>query len=290
MSKETITRGFRITEETAEKLKAICADVGNQNAALESLIHAYEMQKAATTLTEQKTDIEDYNSHLQALQTAFLHSLELTENTENRIRTEFQKQLDSKDNTIINLQESLKLAESNAQVADERATTAETNAQAEIEQQATIIADLQTQLENANQKAEEQAETIRTTKGTISDKEKIISSLQTELETELDTAKKNANSVPELITRATTAENSLATAQKEIESLKQAMLLAEERAEIALQKAVLAEQQKATESAKATTEEIKRLYSEIDKLRQELTQTTNKKPKKSKPSETDTTN
>ena len=34
--KETIARTFRITEETAEKLKSICADFGNQNTALET--------------------------------------------------------------------------------------------------------------------------------------------------------------------------------------------------------------------------------------------------------------
>lgn len=274
--KETIVRTFRITEETAEKLKSICANFGNQNVALESLISAYEVQNAVDTLTDRQTDIADYNSHIQALQAAFLHSLEITENTEIRIKAEFQKQLESKDSTIISLQESLKQAEITIQAADERATAAEMNAHTETEQQAAIIADLQIQLESADLKAQEQAEIIRTDKGIISDKERIISSLQAEL----DTAKKAADSVPELTTRAAAAEDSLVAAQREIKSLnqkladekkvaEQAASLAVERAEIALQKAVLAEQQKAAESARATTEEIKALYAEIVKLKDE---------------------
>lgn len=271
--KETIARTFRITEETAEKLKSICADFGNQNTALESLISAYEVQNAVDTLTDRQTDIADYNSHIQALQEAFLHSLELTENTENRIRAEFQKLLESKDSMIISLQESLKQAKSDVQVADERATTAEMNVHVEVEQQAITIAELQASLTNAEQKAQEQAETIATSKGIITDKERIISGLQVEL----DVAKKAIDSIPELTTRATNAENSLALAQKEIESLKQSMTLAEERAELALQKAVLTEQQKAIEFAKKTAEETKILYAEISKLKDEIRALSGKK-------------
>ena len=68
----------------------------NQNVALNALISAYEVQQAKAVITERQTDISDYDTHLQALQRAFLHSLELTENTEERIRQEFQRQLDSK--------------------------------------------------------------------------------------------------------------------------------------------------------------------------------------------------
>lgn len=271
--KETIARTFRITEETSEKLKSICADFGNQNTALESLINAYEVQNAVDTLKDRQTDIADYNSHIQALQEAFLHSLELTENTENRIRVEFQKMLDSKDDMIISLQESLRQAKSDVQVADERATITATNAHAKVEQQETIIAELQTRLETTNQKIQEQAEIILTSKGIINDKERIISSLQSEL----DGAKKAIESIPELTVKATNAEDSLALAQKEIESLKQSITLAKERTELALQKAVLTEQQKAAESAKATAEETKALYAEISKLKDEIRALSEKK-------------
>lgn len=268
--KETIARTFRITEETAEKLKSICSEFGNQNTALESLINAYELQNAGATLTSRQMEVDDYNTHIQALQSAFLHSLEITENTETRIRQEFQKQLESKDSTIISLQDALKQAETIAQQADERAVNAETDTQSQIEGFETALQEMKEKLETATNENQSQAETLTVCKSTIADKERIIISLQTELET----AKAKSDSIPELENSLTTVEKSLADAQKEIDSLKQQLAdekqkaeIQSERAEIALQKAVLAEQSKATEKAQATTDEIKSLYAEISRLK-----------------------
>ena len=103
------------------------------------------MQNASVVLTDRQTDITDYNSHIQALQAAFLHSLEITENTENRIRTEFQKQLDSKENTIISLQDLVNGLENRMKTADERIATAEKISQS-----------LRDKLDRAEQKIAEQ--------------------------------------------------------------------------------------------------------------------------------------
>ena len=75
MNEEIKTRSFRITEETAEKFKSLCMEFPNQNAALESLINAYEIQSATAVLVDRQADISDYSSHIQALQSAFIHSL-----------------------------------------------------------------------------------------------------------------------------------------------------------------------------------------------------------------------
>ena len=87
MNEEIKTRSFRITEETAEKFKSLCMEFPNQNAALESLINAYEIQSATAVLVDRQADISDYSSHIQALQSAFIHSLELNESAESRIRS-----------------------------------------------------------------------------------------------------------------------------------------------------------------------------------------------------------
>ncbi|MCM1315473.1 MAG: hypothetical protein NC244_08915 [Alistipes senegalensis] len=70
-------------------------NLGNQATALESLLNAYEMQTAKDILKDRRTDIEDFDTHLQAISSAFLHSLEVTENTTERVKAEFQRQLDS---------------------------------------------------------------------------------------------------------------------------------------------------------------------------------------------------
>ncbi|MDE5791989.1 MAG: hypothetical protein K2H66_00520 [Oscillospiraceae bacterium] len=284
MSDEMKARSFRTTDAIAEKFRAICNDFPNQNTALESLINAYEVQNASVVLTDRQTDITDYNSHIQALQAAFLHSLEITENTENRIRIEFQKQLDSKENTIISLQDLVNELENRMKTADERIVTVEADAQARIATAEKISQSLRDELDRAEQKIAEQEKAIKAKNGIITDKETIITSLRVEL----DTAKKAAESVPTLENRVETAENSLVAAQREIEKLNQKLTdekekaeqmanLAAERAEIALQKAVLAEQKAAAESAKQTTEEVKKLYAEISKLKNEISELKNKK-------------
>ena len=126
MNDEMKVRSFRISDGVAEKFKAFCSEFDNQNAALDSLITAYEVQNAKAVLTDRKTDkavltdrktdIADYDTHIQAIQSAFLRSLELNENAEQRVRVEFKSLLSSKDETIMQLQaEKAKAQEQTAQ-------------------------------------------------------------------------------------------------------------------------------------------------------------------------------
>ena len=101
MNDEVKVRSFRISDSVAEKFKAFCGEFDSQNAALDSLITTYEMQNAKSVLMDRKTEIAEFDTHIQAIQSAFLRSLELNENAEQRVRTEFNSQLSSKDETII---------------------------------------------------------------------------------------------------------------------------------------------------------------------------------------------
>jgi hypothetical protein len=69
------TRSIRADENTLERFKAISEEFDNQSVALETLINAYELQKSKGVLTEVKTDIEDFDSHLNSLQKGYLHVL-----------------------------------------------------------------------------------------------------------------------------------------------------------------------------------------------------------------------
>lgn len=293
MTEKTVARTFRMTENFSQKIDAICAELGiKQAAALDSLITAYEMQQSKAILPDRQTEIEDYDTHIQALQSAFLHALEITENTEQRVRAEFQRQLESKDSTIIRLQESIKELEARAQTADERATAAEADAQARISESEKSIEDTQDQLSTATEKIIELVEKCETDKRTISDKERIITSLQKEL----DIAKEAAESVPELTARATAAEQAQKTAEQENNLLKaelekqkadfeNTLYMAQAQAQLEKQQAILAEQQNAAQLATGHANELKKLYEEIKQLNQELSQAKadTKKPKKPKP-------
>ena len=110
MAEEMKTRSIRADEETLDKFRALSEEFNNQGECLSSLINAYEIAKAKNTLTNMQTDIEDYESHISAIQKAFLHVLELNENTEVRCREELRSLLDSKDKTISDLQNRLDAA------------------------------------------------------------------------------------------------------------------------------------------------------------------------------------
>lgn len=58
-----------------------------------------------------KTNIDDFDSHLNSLQKGFLHVLELNQNAEHCVRLEFQQQLESKDKIITDLQHRVNIAE-----------------------------------------------------------------------------------------------------------------------------------------------------------------------------------
>ena len=119
-------RSMRISDEVNDKLKALVADFPNQNEMLSSLIATWELSQAKAVLTDRATEIADVQSHLQSIQSAFVHSLELTENAENRIRQEFRAMLDSKDRQIIELQTQIdQLKGSVASATNAAAETAE---------------------------------------------------------------------------------------------------------------------------------------------------------------------
>ena len=166
MNDEMKVRSFRISDSVAEKFKAFCSEFDNQNAALDSLIATYEMQNAKSVLMDRKTEIADLDTHIQAIQSAFLRSLELNENAEQRVRTEFNSLLSSKDETIIQLQ--TEKAKALEQVEQYKSSydkvVQDTNKQLKVMQEKVSenSQSLQNEKERAatEQKAREQAETI----------------------------------------------------------------------------------------------------------------------------------
>lgn len=119
----TTTRSFRISDSTADKIKEIAAEIGgNQQQTLSKLIEAYELQKGKAVLTDKRNDIETFESYINAITRMYMATLEDNQNVTNLVRTEFEAQLNSKDNVIQNLQK---------QLADAKETEATATADAE---------------------------------------------------------------------------------------------------------------------------------------------------------------
>jgi chromosome segregation ATPase len=163
---ELKTRSFRVSEEVSTKLKELCENFDNQNSALSALLNAYEVQNARAVLTDRQTDIADYDTHIQAIQSAFLRSLEINENAEKRIKTEFINLLNSKDQTIVQLQTEKAQADEQVEKYKSAYGNLITSTEEKIKTMQTQVSEsektLQSEKERANteQKAREQAETI----------------------------------------------------------------------------------------------------------------------------------
>lgn len=212
MAEELKNRSFRISDETTEKFRQLCGDFANQNVALNALISAYEIQQAKAVLTDRQTDVSDYDAHLQALQTAFLHSLEVNENAESRIRQEFQRQLESKDSTISDLQERIKQAESDTERVTEQAKISTAEANARVEQAKNEVDSLHKELTSANKQVSELSARLESVQSQVTDKQQIIDNLNQQL----TAAKVLTEKAESAETRAIKAETELNTIKSEL--------------------------------------------------------------------------
>lgn len=104
-------KSFRITDETANKIKEISAEIGgNQQETIAKLIEAYEFQAGKAVHADKKADIEKFEQYINILTRMYMSSLEDNQSLSDTIRTEFDALLKSKDATIQDLQGRLALA------------------------------------------------------------------------------------------------------------------------------------------------------------------------------------
>ena len=116
-------KSFRITDETANKIKEISAEIGgNQQETIAKLIEAYEFQAGKAVFADKKADIEKFEQYINILTRMYMSSLEDNQSLSDIIRTEFDALLKSKDATIQDLQGQLTLTK---QIRDE--ATAQSN-------------------------------------------------------------------------------------------------------------------------------------------------------------------
>ena len=109
---------FRITAETSDQIKELCKQLGcTQDETFQHLISAFEMQNAITVIPERAMEIDNFRCKINELISAYTFSLQLCSDSEARAKAKVDQQLQSKDQTIMELQEKLKVAESEAQTA-----------------------------------------------------------------------------------------------------------------------------------------------------------------------------
>lgn len=102
---ETKTKAFRADEKTISRINAWMENNGIGNSeALERMADIIDLSEAKGNLAGRSTEIENFESLVHQLVTAYTASLQLAQNAEARIRDEFAKRLNSQDETIADLQ------------------------------------------------------------------------------------------------------------------------------------------------------------------------------------------
>ena len=99
---------FRVSEEDIVKFKEFAEENGyNQAEAFKSMMQTLEMAKAKNVIKDRAKEIEVFQDTINKQMEMFLNSLNVNQTSEERIREELSKELNTKDNTISNLQEQL---------------------------------------------------------------------------------------------------------------------------------------------------------------------------------------
>ncbi len=86
---------LRLEDEVKDKLYSYFKENGlTHSAGIQALLHAAELSQASTLLGNRKTEIEDFQAHLNAISDIYLMSLQFGENAEERVRQEFTREID----------------------------------------------------------------------------------------------------------------------------------------------------------------------------------------------------
>lgn len=152
---------FRITEDTNEKFKLIAKEIGgNQQQTLSKLIEVYEFQAGKEILSEQKANIEKFESYITLIGRMYMDSLEHNQNITETVKATFEADLKSKDKVILGLQEKCECAVTKEQDAKLQEEIATQNLKQALEE----IAKLSEELEKQKKEHAKQMQALEETK------------------------------------------------------------------------------------------------------------------------------
>lgn len=274
---ESKVYSIRADEETLTKFKEVTEQFPNASEAMRALLNAHEITQAKMVLAGQETSIDDFQAHADSLVRAYINSLDLTANAEQRIHTEYRERLDSKDKTISDLQKRLEDAK---QSATEAAVVAKKVEQRAAERDAAAtqqIAEYSAQAERA-QKDKDQAEK----NAQISESARLtavehLNSTKEQLEKERAAVKETEKRIEQLEAEVGRYKDELTKTQSALsderigrQADKSAAELALAQAEIACERAISAEKEKNSKDLLEKTEVIETLLRERADLREQL--------------------
>lgn len=264
-NQEVKVRSIRADEATLDKFKSLSSEFESQGDCLAQLITTYEINNAKHILTDVKADIADYESHINSLQQAFLHVLELNSNSEQRIRQEFNDLLDSKDKQIISLQE-------RANAADNELENAKNVYQQNIDLLKASENEANKELKLLNQSLATKIRECDQAERTVHDKQLIIDNLTSRLPDQAEVDKQVELMKQQIIENSTTINqqnNVINELKQQLQSQEQSHKLALQQIEIEKQNAILEVKNKQQDKIDAYNAKIDKFHDEIQMLQNE---------------------
>ena len=254
---------FRISTHAADAFRSFCEEQGiNQAQGFDYLLEVLALDKARTFIKSRETEISNFEQHAKALISAFLHSLELNENAEARVKEQFAAQIESQSRTIAEYQEEITELK---QQLDEALSLAE-GFQSDYSSLQITINDI----EEKRNRAETDLESLKEEKETqLTDKNSII----TMLSTKLAEAENKANEYDNLKEQINTLQADLNQAHTTIKDNAKDAEIAQERAVRAAEKSLEAEHRKELERLRSQNTELLQTIAGIEKTTAEQLRT-----------------
>lgn len=238
-------RSFRITNDVMGRFKELQDEMNlTQDGALKMLVDAYEMEQAKNAIPDRETEISNFQMKANELVEAFLHSLQLNQDAEARIRSEVALQLESKDKVIVDLQKQL-------DETKDMLTASET-----------VALEAQNVIDTLDRVVKETRESESKALASLKDKEEINSMLAGKIKD----AEQQLADYPELKKKLDTVNAELNNAVQAIKDNQKDTAIAAERAAADKARAVASVER---DLEKAHKDEMQRLYDKIEALQEE---------------------
>lgn len=241
-----VTLQIRADEQTRTQFAEMCVTLGvTQGAAMQTLLHLYELETAKGTITGSADVIDEVRSHADSIINAFIGLLERIQNADNRIRQEYAAQFDSLQKALADYQSRAQQSRENA--AKARQELDEIKAAAALaEKQAAAAVTESTERANRAERMTAAAE------GAAEDARKTAAALAVRI----DELTSERDRLHDEAVWAASVEQQLKEARAEIDRLTAAAEIAAAHAE--------------TEKAQAVSAAKDEMHSRLDKLRDKL--------------------
>lgn len=135
---------FRIDQASADAFRQFCEENGlSQAQGFDHIMQVVELDKAKVVTPDRRTEIETFEKSIKDIMKAYLYSLEISNNAEDRIKEQFSSALRRSGKTIDDLQQKVKKLQEDKTAAESGRAEAEKEKEAALERQKSAAAQME---------------------------------------------------------------------------------------------------------------------------------------------------